>query len=64
MLLIVGLIETALALYIFVIVGRFLMSWPPMRSGTLSYRVYSVLYNCERAVLAHLQTVSPARAVW
>ncbi len=49
--LIVGLIETALALYIFAIVGRFLLSWLPLRSGTLTYRIYSVLYDASEPYL-------------
>ena len=51
MVLIVGLIETALALYIFVIVGRFLLSWLPLRSGTPMYRIYSVLYDASEPYL-------------
>ncbi len=49
--LIFGLIETALALYIFIIVGRFLLSWMPLRSGTLTYRIYRVLYDASEPYL-------------
>ena len=49
--LIVGLIQTALALYIFIIVGRFALSWLPLRSGTVSYRIYSLLYDLSEPYL-------------
>jgi YggT family protein len=49
--LILTLIETALTIYIFMIVGRFLLSWVPLRSGTLMYRVYSVLYDATEPYL-------------
>ena len=48
---ILNLIETALTLYIFIIVGRFLMSWMPLRSGTLPYRIYSLLYDASEPYL-------------
>lgn len=51
MILVINLIETALALYIFVILGRFLLSWLPLRSGTLLYRIYSVLYDLSEPYL-------------
>jgi YggT family protein len=49
--LILTLIQTALTVYIFIIVGRFLLSWVPLRSGTLAYRVYSVLYDASEPYL-------------
>jgi YggT family protein len=49
--LILTLIETALTIYIFMIVGRFLLTWVPLRSGTLMYRVYSVLYDATEPYL-------------
>jgi uncharacterized protein YggT (Ycf19 family) len=49
--LILGLIETALTIYIFIIVGRFLLSWLPLRSGTASYRIYSFLYDASEPYL-------------
>ena len=49
--LIVGLVQTALALYIFIIVGRFVLSWLPLRSGTVSYRIYSLLYDLSEPYL-------------
>ena len=45
MVLVINLIETALTIYILVIIGRFLLSWLPLRSGTFMYRLYSVLYD-------------------
>jgi uncharacterized protein YggT (Ycf19 family) len=49
--LILTLIETALTIYIFMIVGRFLLSWAPLRSGTPMYRVYSFLYDASEPYL-------------
>jgi YggT family protein len=45
MILIVGVVVTALSIYSFVIFARLLMSWVPLRSGTLAYRLYSILYD-------------------
>ena len=41
----VGLIETALSIYSFAILLRIILSWVPLRSGTLSYRLFSILYD-------------------
>jgi uncharacterized protein YggT (Ycf19 family) len=49
--LILTLVETAISIYIFMIFGRFLLSWVPLRSGTLLYRVYSVLYDATEPYL-------------
>jgi uncharacterized protein YggT (Ycf19 family) len=49
--LIVTLIRTALALYVVIILGRFLLSWLPLRSGTLAYRIYSILYDASEPYL-------------
>lgn len=49
--LILTLIQTALTVYIFIIVGRFLLSWVPLRSGTVAYRVYSLLYDASEPYL-------------
>jgi uncharacterized protein YggT (Ycf19 family) len=49
--LIVNLIETALAIYTLVVVGRFVLSWLPLRSGTPLYRIYSVLYDASEPYL-------------
>ena len=51
MVMIVSLVETALALYIFIVLGRFLLGWLPLRSGTLIYRVYSFLYDASEPYL-------------
>jgi len=42
--LILDLVRAALSTYIFIILGRFLLSWVPLRSGTPLYRVSAVLY--------------------
>jgi uncharacterized protein YggT (Ycf19 family) len=49
--LLVSLIEAALTVYIFVIVGRLMLGWLPLRSGTLSYRLYSFLYDASEPYL-------------
>ncbi len=49
--LILILIQTALTVYMLVIAGRFLLSWAPLRSGTLAYRVYAVLYDASEPYL-------------
>ena len=41
----VGLVETALSIYSFAILLRIILSWVPLRSGTLSYRLFSILYD-------------------
>ncbi|HMK92816.1 MAG TPA: YggT family protein [Thermoleophilia bacterium] len=41
----VGVIETALSIYSFAILLRIILSWVPLRSGTLSYRLFSILYD-------------------
>ena len=56
---VVSLLETALTLYIFVILGRFLLSWLPLRSGTFAYRVYSVLYDASEPYLRLLRPRLP-----
>jgi len=49
--LILTLIETALSVYTFMILGRIVLSWVPLRSGTLPYRVYVVLYDATEPYL-------------
>jgi uncharacterized protein YggT (Ycf19 family) len=38
MILIGGVLETALSIYSFAILARLLLSWVPLRSGTFAYR--------------------------
>jgi uncharacterized protein YggT (Ycf19 family) len=45
MILIVGIIETALSLYGLVILARIVLGWLPLRAGTFSSKIYSVLYG-------------------
>lgn len=45
MTLIVAVVGTALYLYSLVILGRLILSWVPLRSGTPSYRIYEMLYD-------------------
>jgi YggT family protein len=41
----VRIVEDALMLYTFAIFVRIILSWVPLRSGTLPYRLYTVLYD-------------------
>jgi YggT family protein len=59
MALIVGLVETALTLYIIIILGRFLLSWLPLRSGTVTYRIYSFLYDASEPYLRLFRPILP-----
>jgi YggT family protein len=43
--LVLNLTQMALSVYVFLIFGRFVLSWVPLRSGTFAYRVYSILYD-------------------
>ena len=43
--LIIAVVETVLYIYSLLILGRIIFSWVPIRSGTASYRVYSMLYD-------------------
>jgi len=42
---ILAVVETALTAYSFAILLRIILSWVPLRSGTASYRLYSILYD-------------------
>jgi uncharacterized protein YggT (Ycf19 family) len=57
--LILTLIETAISVYIFMILGRILLSWVPLRSGTLLHRVYVVLYNATEPYLGLFRSWLP-----
>ena len=50
----------ALDIYILLIVVRALMSWLPMRSGTVSYRIYSYLYDVTEPFLRLFRRVLPS----
>jgi YggT family protein len=41
----IDILRLALMIYAWVIVARALMSWLPLRPGTLSYRVHAFLYD-------------------
>ena len=45
MILIGGVLETALSIYSFAILARLVLSWVPLRSGTFAYRLYRILYD-------------------
>lgn len=42
---ILSFIILALSIYAWLIVARALLSWFPLRSGSLMYRIYSVIYD-------------------
>jgi uncharacterized protein YggT (Ycf19 family) len=54
-----GIVETALSLYGLVILGRIVLSWLPLRSGTFAYRLYSVLYNATEPYLRIFRSFLP-----
>ena len=56
---ILTLIETAISVYIFMILGRILLSWVPLRSGTLLYRAYVVLYDTTEPYLGLFRSWLP-----
>ena len=43
--LIIRIVDAALTIYSLLILGRILLSWIPLRSGTASYKVYTMLYD-------------------
>jgi len=45
MIFLLSIVSTAVAIYSFLIFARIILSWVPLRSGTASYRVYSILYD-------------------
>ncbi len=45
MILLIGIVEALLTVYSLAILARILLSWVPLRSGTFSYRLYSILYD-------------------
>ena len=45
MILLQDIVIKALQIYSLAIFGRILLSWVPLRSGTLPYRLYSILYD-------------------
>jgi len=59
MIAIVGFVEIVLTLYSLVIFGRILLAWLPLRSGTLAYRVYSVLYDVSEPYLSIFRRFLP-----
>lgn len=57
--LILGIIEIALSIYIFMVFVRFVLSWFPLRSGTTAYRVYGVLYDATEPYLRLFRPLVP-----
>ncbi len=46
-----SVVNLAFELYWLAIIGRILLSWVPLRSGTFAYRVYSILYDATEPYL-------------
>ena len=59
--LILDLVRAALSVYIFLIIGRFLLSWVPLRSGTLLYRAFTVLYDLTEPYLRLFRPIPAVR---
>jgi YggT family protein len=57
--LILGIVETALTLYGLAILARALLGWATLRSGTLSYGVYRVLYDVTEPYLRVFRSFLP-----
>ena len=55
----VRIVEDALMLYTFAIFARIIMSWVPLRSGTLAYRLYTVLYDVTEPYLRFFRRFVP-----
>jgi len=51
MTLLARIVGLAFELYWLAIIGRIVLSWVPLRSGTFAYRVYSVLYDATEPYL-------------
>ena len=54
-----GIVEIALSLYGLLILGRIVLSWLPLRSGTFAYRLYSVLDDATEPHLAIFRSCLP-----
>ncbi len=57
--LIVAIVAYALTLYTFAIFARVLLSWVPLRSGSLLYRLYTVLYDVTEPYLRFFRRFIP-----
>ena len=51
MIFVARVVSLAFELYWLAILGRILLSWVPLRSGTFAYRVYSILYDATEPYL-------------
>ncbi|HJW74627.1 MAG TPA: YggT family protein [Thermoleophilia bacterium] len=56
---IAGLLSLAINIYIFLIIGRALLSWFPLRSGTAAYTVYGWLYDVTEPYLGIFRRILP-----
>jgi uncharacterized protein YggT (Ycf19 family) len=54
-----GIVEIALSLYGLLILGRIVLSWLPLRSGTFAYRLYSFLHDATEPYLAIFRSFLP-----
>jgi len=44
-------VSLAFELYWLALIGRIILSWVPLRSGTFAYRLYSILYDATEPYL-------------
>ena len=52
-------IVLALSIYAWLIVARALLSWFPLRSGTVMYRIYSAIYDVTEPYLSIFRRFLP-----
>jgi YggT family protein len=57
--LLVRIVYDALTLYTFAIFARIILSWVPLRSGTLPYRLYTVLHDITEPYLRFFRRFIP-----
>jgi YggT family protein len=57
--LLVAIVAYAISLYTFAIFGRVLLSWVPLRSGSVLYRLYTVLYDVTEPYLRFFRRFIP-----
>jgi len=56
---IVGVIQLVLYLYGLLIFARAILSWFPLRSGTMTYRFYIICYDATEPYLKRLRGILP-----
>ena len=54
-----SLIRTLIQLYIYVIIGRIILSYFPINPGSVMAQIYGVLYNITEPVLGRMRRIVP-----